>query len=94
MNIPQVLAGFMLSAYLTLFLLIIHYLFDHRVTRNSVDRRFIDFVTPRAWNNNATTSWKWTEALEGAVIMYSDTQVITGIAVRLLVTSLRPSSTR
>ena len=73
--------SFMLSAYLTLVLVVVHYLFGHRVTRNSVDRRFIDFVTPQGWNNSPATSSTWTEALEGAVIMYSDTQVVTGMAV-------------
>ena len=73
----------MLSAYLTLFLVIVYYLFDHQVTTNLVDRRFIDLVTPTKWNNSSSASKKWTDALEGAVLMYSDTQVITGLAILL-----------
>ena len=83
MRMLQVLLSFMLSAYTTLVLLVIHYLLDDRRTTNSVDRRFIDLVT-RAWNKEGGKSRKWTEAFEGAVIMYSDTQVITGIAVGTL----------
>ena len=70
----------MFSAYTTLVLVVIHYLFDNRRTTNSVDQRFIDLVT-RAWKQKEKKLRKWTEAFEGAVIMYSDTQVITGMAV-------------
>lgn len=80
MRLPQVLISFMLSAYTTLVLVVVHYLFDDRRTTNSVDQRFIDLVT-RAWKVRENKSRKWTEAFEGAVIMYSDTQVITGMAV-------------
>ncbi|KAG7004937.1 hypothetical protein G7Y79_00022g051580 [Physcia stellaris] len=78
-----VLISFTLSAYLTLFLVIVHYLFDDHVTTNPIDRRFIDFVTPRAWNNSKAVSKKWTKALESAVLLYSDTQVVTGMAILL-----------
>lgn len=71
----------MLSAYLTLGLVVLHYLFDNQIIQNTVDRRFLNLVTPKTWNNDRTVSRKWSEALEGAVLLYSDTQVITGMAV-------------
>ena len=79
----QVLTSFMLSAYATLGLVVVHFLLDHHVTSNPVDRRFINLFTPRAWNNDKSVSKKRTEALEGAVLMYSDTQIITGLAILL-----------
>ncbi|MCJ1269899.1 hypothetical protein MMC22_009792, partial [Lobaria immixta] len=76
--------GFMLSAYVTLLLVIIHYLFNYQDTQNPIDRAWIRILTPKAWNSpQGRSSKKWTQALESAVLMYSDTQVLTGIAILL-----------
>lgn len=67
---------------MTLILVIIHYLFNYQNTQNRIDRAWINFLTPRAWNNpQGRPSKKWTQALEAAVLMYSDTQLLTGIAI-------------
>lgn len=79
-----VVIGFVLSAYVTLILVIIHFILNYRNTRNLIDRAWIKFLTPKAWNDpQARPSKKWTLALESAVLMYSDTQVLTGIAILL-----------
>ena len=46
----------MLSAYLTLMLVMVHFLFDHQVTSSPVDRRFINLVTPKSWNTSRAVS--------------------------------------
>ena len=74
----------MLSAYVTLILVITHYLFNYQDTQNLIDRALIRFLTPKAWKSpQGRPSKKWTQALESAVLMYSDTQVLTGIAILL-----------
>ena len=73
----------MFSAFVTLIFVVLHYLLDYRNLQNPVDRAVIKFMTPKAWNNQRQPSKKWTQALEAAVIMYSDTQVLTGIAILL-----------
>lgn len=77
----------MISAYVTLVLVIIHYLLDYqnnRTTQNRVDRAWIKFLTPEAWNDpERRPSARWIPALEAAVLMYSDIQVLTGIATLL-----------
>ncbi|MCJ1262455.1 hypothetical protein MMC22_002325 [Lobaria immixta] len=79
-----VVIGFVLSAYVTLILIIIHYILNYVDTRNPIDRAWIKFLTPKAWNDpQARPSKKWTLALESAVLMYSDMQVLTGIAILL-----------
>ena len=83
-NIRQVIIGFMLSAYLTLTLVIIHYLIDRRQQRNSVDKAFLDFVVPKALTiQSEDTSERWTRAFDAAVLFLGDTQVVTSIAIIL-----------
>ena len=65
-------------------LVIIHYLFNYRNTQNPIDHASINFLTPKTWNDpQGRPSKKWTQALESAVLMYSDTQILTGIAILL-----------
>lgn len=74
----------MFSAYFTLILVIIHYLFDYQNIQSPVDRAFINLMTPRSWNTQrGKPTKKWTQALEAAIVMYSDTQIFTGIAILL-----------
>jgi hypothetical protein len=74
----------MATAYITLFVVFIYYLFDHDKTRNPVDRVFIDGAA-KLWkyltNNRDKPSPKWTAAIESAVLMYSDQQLVTGIGI-------------
>lgn len=61
-----------------------HYLVNHEKTQNPVDKAFIKFVMPKRWTNLTTQqSLKWNNALEAAVITFSDTQVLTGLAILL-----------
>ena len=74
----------MLPAYLTLTLVILHYLSNQQRSENPVDRRLISFVKPKAWKQmSSRDSETWTQALEASVLMFSDIQVITGMAILL-----------
>ena len=74
----------MLSAYFTLILVILYYISDQRNTENLVDRRLIDMIKPKAWKERSKTASEiWTAAIESSVLMFSDTQVITGMAILL-----------
>lgn len=71
----------MLAAYSTLVLVILHYLFDYNGTDNSIDSAVIKNI-PRLWNNKGRKpSKRWSKGLEAAVLMFSDQQIITGIAI-------------
>lgn len=80
----QVITGFMATAYITLILVIVHYLFDHDQTKNPVDRVIIDSVA-KLWkyliSDRDKPALKWSEAIEFAVLMFSDQQLITGIGI-------------
>lgn len=79
-----VVIGFMLSAYLTLTLVAVHYLIDRRQQRNSVDKAFLAFVVPKALTiQTEEASERWTRAFDEAVLFLGDTQVVTSIAIVL-----------
>lgn len=65
-------------------LVIVHYLFDHDVTSNPVDRVVIDGAK-KLWKNRinhlSKSSAEWTKAIEAAVLMFSDQQLVTGIGI-------------
>lgn len=68
---------------MTLGLVVIHYIFEEH-TQNHVDRAWMKFVTPKSWRKLSLTGRKkWTKATTAALLTYSDTQVITGIAILL-----------
>ena len=72
----------MLSAYITLVLVIIHYLIDSHQRHNLVDQAFVDFAVPQVLViRNSKTAEKWTKAFEAAVLFFGDTQVITSVAI-------------
>ena len=74
----------MFSAAMTLILVVIHYIFEEQHTQNHVDCARIKFVTPKSWRKLSITGpAKWTKATTAALLTYSDTQVITGIAILL-----------
>jgi hypothetical protein len=83
-EIVQVITGFVATAYITLLMVIVHYLFDHNEATNPVDRVIIDGVA-RLWKlliaDRAKPSLKWSEAIEAAVLMFSDQQIVTGIGI-------------
>lgn len=81
----QVLIGFMLSAAMTLVLVIIYYLLlEWHHTENLVDKAWIKFVTPKSWRNLSLQSRKnWTLVIKSALLTYTDSQIITGIAILL-----------
>ena len=74
----------MATAYITLMMVIVHYLFDHHKTTNAVDRVVIDGAG-KLWNalisNPLKPLKKWSEAIEAAVLMFSDQQLVTGIGI-------------
>ena len=72
----------MFSAYATLVLITTHYVCNYQDAKSPIDRGVIRSVTPKRWCNPATQSpRKWNEAVESAVLMFSDLQVLTGVAV-------------
>ena len=76
----QVLIGFLGTAYLTLVLVTIYYFIDcgSKPTANVIDRGIIDFLWRRF---SRRPNKKWGTALRRAVLMFSDQQVVTGIAI-------------
>ena len=72
-----VLVGFGASAYLTLLFCAIYYLLDQENVSNPVDRVCLQVFGRRV----SRLSKKWTRALQGAVLTFSDQQSITGIAI-------------
>ena len=80
----QVIVGFMLSAYLTLILVILHYISNPQCRNNFIDHRFISLIKPKVWKEmNSTDSETWAQAIRTSVLMFSDTQLITGMAIML-----------
>lgn len=75
----------MLSAAMTLVLVIIYYLLlEWHHTENLVDQEWIKFVTPKSWRNLSLQARKnWTLQITLALLTYSDSQSITGIAILL-----------
>ena len=73
----------MLSAYSTLGIVIARYLVNYDNVQNPVDEAFVKFVMSRSMLHATQNSEKWNMALEFAVLTFSDTQIITGIAILL-----------
>ena len=74
----------MLSACSTLILVILHYLSNQQDCANHVDRRFINMIKPTTWKEaNPKDCQIWMAAMEASVLMFSDMQVITGMAILL-----------
>lgn len=69
---------------MTLVLVVIQYIFEQQHTRNLVDRAWIKLIALKSWRElSITRQEKWTQATTSALLTYSDTQVITGIAILL-----------
>lgn len=71
-----------MTAYITLALIIVLYLLNHSVicTENPVDKLFLDKICFRV---KAKSAAKWTAAIEETILVLSDTQILSGIAVLL-----------
>lgn len=70
-----------MSAYLTLILCIASYLIDQDGTSNPVDRLIIDAL-PTLWKRRGPRpTAKWGEALQKAILSFSDQQLVTGFAI-------------
>lgn len=76
----KVLVGFLATAYLTLSIVAIYYLvgFVPEDFLNSIDRGIIDTLWRKARSKPAKT---WESTLRTAVLMFSDQQLVTGIAL-------------
>lgn len=76
----KVLVGFLATAYLTLSIVTIYYLvgFVPEDYLNSIDRGIIDTLWRKARSKPAKT---WESTLRTAVLMFSDQQLVTGIAL-------------
>ena len=76
------LFGFLATAYLTFILVIIHYIVDDvpESGRNPVDRLVLKIIQKKIkWNSQR--SERWAQAVEKATLMFSDQQLVTGIAI-------------
>lgn len=76
----------MLSAVLTLVVVIFHYIFDiQRMHDNPVDRRFLDAIRSKKQKSRIGSAPEdaWSAAMEASVLMFSDIQATTGLAVML-----------
>ena len=72
----------MLSAYSTLFLVVIYHIYRKNYAKDIVDRSWMGFVRPTIWRRQSEQAFKQrVEALERAVLLFSDTQVVTGLAI-------------
>lgn len=76
----KVLIGFRATAYLTLIMVVIYYIvgFVPKEFLNSIDRGIIDNLWRKARSKPAET---WEPLLRTAVLMFSDQQSVTGIAI-------------
>jgi hypothetical protein len=78
----KVIIGFMASAYLTLVMVIVYYFFDGNKTSSRVDRVIIEGFS-NLWliSKCPKPPQKWSDAIETAVLMFSDQQLVTGIGI-------------
>jgi hypothetical protein len=75
----------MSTAYITLSVVIIYYLFDREHTENPVDRVIIGGAA-KLWkkllgSNHTNPSPNWGSIVESMVLMFSDQQLVTGIGI-------------
>ena len=72
--------GFLTTAYLTFVIVIVYYLFGYVPDEflNSIDRGIIRILWRKACSRPAST---WESTLRNAVLMFSDQQLVTGLAL-------------
>ena len=74
------MVGFLTTGYLTLFIVFIYYLIDYvpKEFLNSIDRGIINALWRKTRSKPADT---WEPTLRSAILMFSDQQLVTGIAL-------------
>ena len=79
-DVSKVIVGFQATAYLTLLIVSVYYLTDcvPEEFLNRIDRVIIDILWRKARSKPAKT---WEPTLRTAVLMFSDQQLVTGIAI-------------
>ena len=81
----KILIGFAATAYSTFFLCVAYYLVDSNLLSNPFDQycidRFYGLFNKSKPSEQSRPSERWTKTLEGAVLTFSDQQIITGIAI-------------
>lgn len=83
-DVEQIVISFMLSAYLTVTLVIIHYAMDRGQTCNSIDLVFLNLVVPKALTiKDPQALRRWVRGLEAGIVLLGDTQIITSVAILL-----------
>ena len=73
--------GFGASAYLTLVFCIAYFLLDREGNANAVDQLVIQTLPALLGWKRGRASDKWSEALQNAVLTFSDLQIVTGISL-------------
>ena len=73
--------GFGASAYLTLVFCTAHFLLDREGNTNAVDQLFIETLPTLFRWKKGRASDKWSEALQNAVLTFSDLQIVTSISL-------------
>ena len=73
--------GFGASAYLTLVFCTAHFLLDREGNTNAVDQLFIETLPALFRWKKGRASDKWSEALQNAVLTFSDLQIVTSISL-------------
>ena len=76
----KVLVGFLATSYLTFAIICVYYLIDYvpKEFLNSIDRGIINVLWRNARSKPADT---WEPTLRSAILMFSDQQLVTGIAL-------------
>lgn len=74
--------GFLATAYITFILIVIHYVVNDvpETARNPVDSLVLKIIR-KTVNRGSHFSGRWAQASEKATLMFSDQQLITGIAI-------------
>ena len=80
-KISQVLLAFGASAYFTLIFCTAYDLLNYEHASNPIDRQFVEAV-PSLWGRKCSRpSAKWSKAIQNAVLISSDQQVVTGLSI-------------
>jgi hypothetical protein len=76
--------AFVASAYLTLIMVIIYYLLDRQKTDSPVDQAVVKgaaTIWKFLFNQDQKPSEQWIDAIEDAILTFSDQQLVTGIGM-------------
>lgn len=80
----QVVVSFLMSAHFTLVLVVLHFLLSPDGFTNPLDQALQDVILPKAFMAKHRDLFeRWTTAVESAILAFSDTQLVTSIAILL-----------